>query len=344
MTTHSDSGQKISPLEAFLQGTFPCTHCEGLMALEGLVPLSRVNCAYCHDETIVPLHIAGFWLFDYLGGGGMGAVYKAYHCDFPDKFYAVKILPRGKKKHHPRLVRNLQNEAAIADDLRGHACLTQALAWGFEDGEHYMAMDFIEGERMDKKIKRLGSLPENEVLLICLRLLSSMAHIYNRGYLYRDLKPHNVMLSPQEGAYLFDFGICLGVEEALMEPSEDIVAGTPQYFAPERLTAAGENAASELYSLGMVLYHALKGETFYSARELEATVRQEVRPALLQNPAKFEGISPDVADVIKRLIERDPKNRYQTYQEVERDVTRILWLRVRRTGDGRQLLEWRNQL
>ena len=322
-----------TPLAAFKRGQFICFHCGGLLSMEGLEPLASVLCTYCQQELPVPQRIAGFWLFHRLGGGGMGVVYRACHEEYPEKFYAVKILPRGRKKRNPRLVRNLENEASIAQRLGEHPCLVRLLAWGFADDEHYMAMDYISGDRLDQKIKKLGTLPEGEVLLIALRVVSGLSHIYNRGYLYRDLKPGNIIIDEKDGAYLYDFGICMSVEEAMEEPEEDIVAGTPLYFAPERLTGAGETPASEIYSLGMVMYHALRGETYFSARELETSLAKEDRPTtLLLRRNKMEGISPDLAKILEKMIQREVGKRYQCFHEVERDLLRLVWLRVRR-GD-----------
>lgn len=327
----------IHPLDAYLQGLFPCPRCGGIMSLEGMEPLGKVNCAYCNETIVVPQRVGDFWLYELLGGGGMGAVYRAYHFDFRQRFFAVKILPRGKKKKHPRLIRNLQNEATIARNLGEHPCLVRILDCGFADDEHYMAMDFIDGERMDKKVKRLGQLSENETMLVSLRLISGVSHIYNQGYLYRDLKPQNIILSYEEGAYLYDFGICQTVEEALEEPEDDVVAGTPLFFAPERLTADSETPASEIYSLGMVMYFALTGNTYFTTRELETSGKTDIRPALLQSRDKMAGIDPELSAIVQRMIQREPAKRYQTFQEVEREITRILWLRLRRSEDGQLL-------
>ena len=326
----------LHPLEVFQQGQFACIYCGGLMVIDDLPPLQAVICAYCGKELHVPQRIAGFWLFQYLGGGGMGIVFKACHEAYPDRFFAVKILPRGPKRDNPRLARNLENEASIAATLGEHPCLVRVLAAGQADGEHYMAMDYIAGDRLDKRIKNAGKMPENEVLLMALRVLAGLTHIYNRGFLYRDLKPGNIMISDTEGAYLYDFGICMSVEEALEEPAEDIVAGTPLYFPPERITGDGETAASEIYSLGMVMYHAMTGRSYFSARELDSLSRNDVRPMLLTARNKMDGISPYVAAVIEKMIQRDIAKRFQTFQDVERDIVRLLWLRLRR-GSGKLL-------
>ena len=315
--------KEIHPLEAFSEGTFICSECNETSAFSDLTPLEMGRCPQCQAPNFIPRKINKFWLFYPLGGGGMGSVYKAYHLDYPDSLFAVKILPKGKKEDRG-LLEALEHEARIVQELGEHPCIVNGVEIGHEDGEHYLASEFIEGERLDKRIERLGRLPEVEVLLIGLRLLSAETHIYNRGYLFRDLKPENVIISEDNGAYLYDYGICMTVEEALYVGG-DLVEGSPFYMPPERLDGSGEGPSSEIYSLGMVLYHALAGKTYFSANELQQLTRQLMRTVRLTNvKGKMQTISPDIAVILDKMIKREPEERYQTFFEVERDIFKIL--------------------
>ena len=311
------------PLEAYTNGAFACTKCGRRTPLQGLTPLEMGRCSHCDMSNFVPKRINGFWLFYPLGGGGMGAVYKAYHEQFLGQFYAVKVLPR-EKRRDPELIHNLQSEAAIVSALGQHPCVVSGVESGYRDDEHYLATQFIEGERLDKRIERLGRLPELEVILIALRILAAEAHIYNQGYLFRDLKPENILITGTEGAYLYDYGICITIDNALKEIGE-FVEGSPFYMPPERLSGGGERPRSELYSLGMVLYHALAGKTYFNAKELQQLARQLTSTARLSNlDGKMRKIPEDVATVIDQMIKREPERRYQTYIDVERDFVKLL--------------------
>ncbi len=310
------------PLEAYTQGAFFCSGCKKPVGLDGFSPLEMGRCPHCDTPNFVPQKISKFWLFYPLGGGGMGAVYKAYHEDYPDNYFAIKVLPRDKKDD-PELIENLTSEAEIVSDLGEHPCIINGVDAGYDAGEHYLATEFIEGERLDKRIERLGKLPENEVLLIALRLLAAETHIYNCGYLFRDMKPENVLITRDHGAYLYDYGICLNIESALEEAGE-FVEGSPFYMPPERLSGAGEGPYSEMYSLGMLLYHALEGKTYFSANELKQLARQLMRSVRLSNiEGKMKNISPDVAAVIDKMIKREPERRYQNFIEAERDIVSV---------------------
>ncbi len=308
----------IHPLEAYVQGGFLCSKCKKFIELEGLHPLEMGRCPYCDTPNFIPQRISQFWLFYPLGGGGMGAVYKAYHEDVRDEFFAVKVLPR-EKKTDPELIENLQLEATTVTALGSHPCIIGGIETGFEDGEHYLATQFISGERLDKRIDRLGKLPEFEVVSIALRLLSAEAHIYNQGFLFRDMKPENVMITEKNGAYLYDYGICLDVEEA-QNQAGDYVEGSPFYMPPERLSGGTEGAYSEIYSLGMVLYNTLAGKTYFSAKELKELARKLVQSVRLSNmDSKMKAITPELAMIIDKMIKRDPEKRYQNFADVEKD-------------------------
>lgn len=313
-------------VEHWARGFYLCPGCRSFVSLDDYYELAIIECPYCDQEYFTPKKVGRFWLYEHLGGGGGGAVYKAYHEGYPEKDFAVKILPPNTSK---KLIGSLETEAQIMEALRSHTCIANSLAWGEENGEHFIAMDFVQGERMDQKIKRLGTIPEAEMILIMLRLLAAETHIYSRGFLYRDMKPQNVILNSLTGAFLYDFGICCTIEEAL-DDSAELIAGTPMYFPPERLTGEGESVSSEIYSLGMVLFHGLTGKTYFTNREIEAIAARETLPAMLLNKNKLEGVGQDLANVVNRMINRSPKKRYQKFIEVERDLMRLLWVRFKR--------------
>ncbi len=187
-----------------------------------------------------------------------------------------------------------------------------------------MATQFISGERLDKRIERLGTLDDIEVILIALRLLAAETHIYNCGYLFRDLKPENVLITEDDGAFLYDYGICIKVEDGVNDTAE-YVEGSPFYMPPERLSGEGERANSEIYSLGMILYHALAGKTYFSASELKQLARQLTRSVRISSiEGKMKKVTDDIAKIIDKMIKREPERRYQHFIEVERDMQVVL--------------------
>jgi serine/threonine-protein kinase len=319
--------RELHPLEALSQGYLQCSDCDQMLPLQQYEPLVAGKCDGCGSINFVPMRVGKFWLFYPLGGGGMGAVYKAYWEEKPDDFFAVKILPR-QQTENPRLIEALEEEAAIIGALGQHPCIVSSVGAGFVDNEHYLATTFVDGERFDKRIERLGKVPEMDVLYIALRLIAAEAHIYNRGFLFRDLKPENIIITEADGAFLFDYGICMAVKTALEDPG-DIVQGSVLYFPPERLGGEGEQVSSEIYCLGMVLYHALTGKPFFSANEIRGVARMHMREARLSSlEGKLKKVKPDIAVIIDRMTKRAPEDRYQNFAEAERDIFNVIRTRM----------------
>ena len=174
-------------------------------------------------------------------------------------------------------------------------------------------------------------------MFIGLRLIAAETHIYNQGYLYRDLKPGNVLMAPEEGAVLCDYGICVPLKEAYTCRS-DFFDGTPVYLPPERVLGEGEQVCSEIYSLGMVLFHAATGHsyvtpriTFEELKELVLSRRNVPRKGLELK----EIASDELARLIGRMIEVHPYDRDQTFAEVERDLLKALHYRFQHNQYGR---------
>lgn len=315
--------KKETELTDLADGHVVCPECYRQVPYSDKQPLSIISCDLCSKGHIfIPLKLAGFWLYKPLGGGAMGAVYKAFVERNPDLHAAVKILPRDRIQD-PILIASLKNEIEIINDLGHHPCIVSSIDSGFEEGEYYLATEFIDGERLDKRIKRLERMPLLEVISLALRLLQGLTHIWNQGYLFRDMKPENIIVN-EEGACLFDYGICQRIEEAY-EDEGDMVAGSPLYLPPERMVGDVEKAYSEIYSLGMVLYHCIKGKTYYKATEAATLARQHARTVRLSNSdKKMDDIHPEFANVLTKMIARDPEERYQTYSEVEQAFIKIM--------------------
>ena len=319
--------ERLTTLEDIANFEVVCPRCNNAVSFEGKHPLSVVVCSRCNKgHVFTPLQIGHFWLFKPLGGGGMGAVYEAF-IEGSDELAAVKILPADQSQN-PQLIQNLQQECRIMQEIGQHTCLTSYIDSGYLDREHYLATQYIEGERLDHRIERTKGIPENEVINIGLQLIQGLCHIYNHGYLYRDLKPQNIIINEDDKTYLFDFGICMSIVETYCDDS-DVVQGSPLYISPERMVGEAEKVYSEIYSLGMVLYHCLKGKPYYEAKELATLTRKHARKLRLSNEdVKMSDISPELTNVLSKMIKRKAKERYQNYFEVENDLMQILVSRL----------------
>ncbi len=307
--------------EAFAAGHLLCQGCQAHLPLEHLDPLKMVQCPKCKTINFVPLRIGKFWLYEPLGGGGMGSVYRALNREMPGEIFAVKVLSR-EDRNRPAQIQALLNEARIAKIIGDHPCLVNCVASGYEDGEYYAALECVEGDRLDKRIDLLGHLPEKDVLQVALHVLAAEQHIYDCGFLYRDLKPENIIINKEGYGVLIDYGLCIPRQNAL-NPGDEFISGSPYYLPPERLLGLGENACSEIYSLGMVMYYALSGQTYYDAGEVEALAKRHVSKVRLSVASKMRSFRPELAEILGTMIQQDYRRRYQTFEAVATAISQM---------------------
>ncbi len=321
-------------LNALQKGTLPCSECGFQIPLEGLEPLRPGNCPKCGLPNFVPAKVGNFWLVYPAGGGGMGSVYLAYHVEVANRRFAVKLLPR-EERDNPARVHALIYEAETARRLGQHPCLVTYAASGYADGEYFFAMEYVAGDRLDDLIERHGKLPETFVALLALHLLAAEEHIYKQGFLYRDMKPENVLITPEGRGVLLDYGLCQPIEEA-RHPTDEFVTGSPYYLPPERLWGTGEDAYSEIYSLGMVLYYALTGQTFFDADEVEALAKKHVSRVRLSVTSRLKGFPPGLVEVLTRMIRQTPEERSQSFAEAAGALYNV-YQQLLKQGDGTDL-------
>lgn len=294
--------------------SYPCPKCGKRQKWSDLAPLMMNSCPKCHDSFYMPRKLGDYFLFEPAGGGGMGTVYKAVSNRFPGLLLAVKLITRAAMTD-PDAVRALLNECKISAKFQGSEFLAPCLATGCIENETFSVMQYLIGERLDKRIERCGKLPVNEVLAYLRHLLAAEQHIVNCGYLYRDMKPENVMISPEGYAILFDFGLCVPLEEAA-NPHDEYISGSPYYLPPERLLGEPENMSSEIYSLGMLVYHALTGHTLYDAKGLEELAHRHVTKLRISNQARMQEIPAEIANTLSWMIGQEPKDRPQSFHEL----------------------------
>ncbi len=314
-----------APLDFALlgQGQLKCAFCDKTLKLADCKPLSLEKCPDCGSANFIPYKVKNFWLCEPLGGGGMGSVYKAYDDARPDVAYAVKILARNARNNQ-HLIRALVNEASVGKEFGAHPHLIPVADYGNCGDEYFMAMQFVEGRRLDQIIEGHEAVPQKFVLLWSLQILSAEQRIFDKGYLFRDLKPQNIIIDASGNARLFDYGLCIKAVNATYSDS-DTVEGSPIYMPPERIVGMPENMSSEIYSLGMVMFHALTGKTYYSATDAYNIAKKHVASIRMANVSSRmpKHVHPHIPAIIDKMIQRTPSDRYQTFKEVAIDIRNV---------------------
>jgi len=238
-----------------------------------------------------------------LGRGGMGEVYRADDLKLGQPV-ALKFLPR-KLAEDPARLERFYSEVRNARQV-SHPNVCRVYDIGELDGQHYLSMEYVDGEDLASLLKRIGRLPQDKALEIARQLCVGLAAAHERGVLHRDLKPANVMIDGRGHARITDFGLAVRAEEGLAETE---VAGTPAYLSPEQLAGKGASVRSDLYALGLVFYELYTGKQAFKASTLAEMIRKQKEEMPPSPSSIVRDIDPAVERVILRCLDKDPRQR-----------------------------------
>jgi serine/threonine-protein kinase len=232
----------------------------------------------------------------------MGEVYRADDLKLGQSV-ALKFLPAVVESDPERLQRFL-NEVKIARQI-SHPNVCRVYDVGEVDGHHYLSMEYVDGEDLASLLRRIGRLPGDKAIQIARQLCAGLAAAHDKGVLHRDLKPANVMLDGEGRVRITDFGLAAIVGQVT---GAEVNAGTPAYMAPEQVAGKEVSVASDIFSLGIVLFELFTGKPVFkadSAAELQR-LHQENRTS----PSSFvPDLDPAVERVILRCLSRHPAER-----------------------------------
>jgi serine/threonine-protein kinase len=259
-------------------------------------------------------------VLDLLGEGGMARVYLA-RDNVLDRDVALKALREqyaGDEEFVERFRREAKNAAAL-----NHPSIVQVYDQGrAEDGTYYMAMEYVSGGTLKDRIKKEAPLEPNEAAGIASRVAEALDVAHARGIVHRDIKPQNVLLTASGDAKVADFGIARAASSKTITET-NLVLGTSAYMSPEQVRGDRAGPASDLYSLGVVLYEMLTGEQPYRADDPIATAMKHLdeppRHPRDANPAVPEGLDALVA----KLLSKRPEDRYASAAQLAEDLRRV---------------------
>ncbi|HVV98773.1 MAG TPA: serine/threonine-protein kinase [Planctomycetaceae bacterium] len=275
-----------------------------------------------------PRQFGEFEILEELGRGGMGVVYKARQRGL-DRVVALKLLLRGEHASAVDIAR-FRAEAGSAANL-DHPHITPVYEVGEHDGQPYFSMKYIEGTTLAKLLAE-GPLPARRAAAILLPVCRAIAEAHRRGVLHRDLKPSNILIDTEGQPHVTDFGLAkrfrAGAGQALggSLTHSGAILGTPSYMAPEQ--AAGRRGeivpASDVYSLGTILYHMLTGRPPFQAASpvdtLLMVLEQDPLPPRLLNPKA----DPDLEMIALKCLQKPPELRYPTAAALADDLEAFL--------------------
>ena len=306
-------GELLTHLEA---GKIYCPSCQELSDLSGLKSLEYDECPVCQAKVFVPKKLKNYWMFSIIGHGGMGHVYKAVCIEEPDEYFAIKVVQKDRMKVKG-LAESLMQEAEYTTLFSDHRNSVVPVEYGASGGQVYLVTEYIPGITLDEVIIRDGYICERLLVKYMLDLVSVQTYICSKGYLYRDIKPQNMVITPEDDLMLIDYGLCVTKEEAATDLHEDTVLGSSHYIPPERILGEPEDVRSEIYSIGMIMFHCLAGETYFPSGEPQEVAELHVSDSRYENIAKrLPKVSPETLEALERMILREPDERVQTMEEL----------------------------
>jgi hypothetical protein len=239
-----------------------------------------------------------------LGRGGMGEVFRADDLKL-GQAVALKFLPPEMSQQQERLER-LYNEVRTARQI-AHPNVCRVYDVGEVGGEHFISMEYIEGEDLSTLLRRIGRLPEAKAIQIARQVAAGIAAAHEKGVLHRDLKPANIMIDERGLARITDFGLAALHSDI---GKANVAEGTPAYMAPEQLTGKDVSVRSDIYSFGLVLYEIFTGKQAFDAKSTAKVMRQRQASSTPSAPSEIvEDVNPAIERVILHCLEVDPNNR-----------------------------------
>lgn len=256
-------------------------------------------------------------ILEHLGSGGMARVYRA-HDEALGRDVAIKVLwdqYAGDADFIERFRREARGAAALSDPN-----IVQVYDWGRSgDGTYYMVMEYVSGGTLKERIVREGALEPGTAVELAIRIAMALKAAHGQGMIHRDIKPQNVLITGSGDVKVADFGIARAAYLTASSKSS-VVVGTASYMSPEQAAGRPVEPASDLYSLGVVLYEMLAGEPPFTAATPVAVSLKHINEA----PPPLRAAAPgELEAVVMKLLAKDAGDRYRSADELIEDLRRV---------------------
>jgi serine/threonine-protein kinase len=253
-----------------------------------------------------------YHLLTCIGSGGMAVVYKGLDL-LLERRVAVKVL-RQRFASDPEFLERFQREARAAANL-DHPNIVTVFDVGTDGDRHYIVMEFVDGQDLKTLIRQRDRLSIAQTLDIATQIAAGVGHAHKANLIHRDIKPQNVLITHDGCAKVVDFGIARALSESgLTDP--DTVWGSPIYFAPEQAAGDPPTPASDVYSIGVVMYEMLTGSPPFRADNPTALamkhLREEPPPLVERNPQ----VPAQLAWIVRKVLSKEPAARYRTAEQL----------------------------
>jgi serine/threonine-protein kinase len=289
----------------------------------GLLTAGQARRAARELTALLNEKIPGYALLEKVGQGSMGVVYKARQLSM-NRIVAVKLL-------HPRLGSNaelldkMRREAQLAAKL-SHNNIVQAIDFGSAGQVHYFVMEYVEGKTIREELDAGKIFEEREAVEIVLQAAQALEHAGRRGLVHRDVKPANLVRTPEGVVKLADLGLARETDDPKAARRDyGLAVGTPYYMAPEQIVGRSDiDTRADLYSLGATLYHMTTGQPPFPGEDVDEVMRAHIEVELEPPDHLNRSLSAGLGEVVEVLMAKDRERRYQSAVDLISDLECLL--------------------
>jgi serine/threonine protein kinase len=250
-----------------------------------------------------------------LGAGGMAKVYLARDLML-ERPVAIKVLKQDLSTN-PAFRKRFQQEARAAANL-SHPNIVTVHDFGFHHGRLYIVMEYVPGQDLKTILKQIGRLPVQDAIPLIIQACAGIGYAHRAGLVHCDVKPHNMIVTPDQRLKVTDFGIARALASIQPDEHYDVVWGSPQYFSPEQAAGSAPSPASDVYSLGVIFYEMLTGKLPFESEDPAELARLHRE----KTPTPPRQINPDIPEsldkIIQKVLSKEPSARYRTTDQLGR--------------------------
>ena len=267
--------------------------------------------------TTDPITIGRYKVVNRLGHGGMGALFLA-HDPAIDRMVAIKVMREGMDNAELRA--RFGREARAAGRLR-HPNVVTIFDVGEDNGQPFIAMEYVPGETLEAIIQRRSRLPLSRKLKLIEELCDGLGYAHKAGVVHRDIKPANLMLDSDGMLKILDFGIVRFAQSGMTQAG--MLVGTLAYMSPEQVAGKPVDYRSDIFAVGDVTYELLSGKQAFPGSLQDGIMNRILHEAPKPLEQLVPGLDPEISKVVSRALEKEPADRYPDLARMRRDLARI---------------------
>jgi len=261
-----------------------------------------------------------YQLLERIGTGGMADVFRARDLML-ERSVAIKVLHEtysDDKSFQDRF----KQEARAAANL-SHPNIVTVHDFGFNNGQLFIVMEYIPGKDLKTILRQRGRYSVEEAIPLIVQACAGIGYAHRAGLVHCDIKPHNMIVTPDGRLKVTDFGIARALSTIMPDERADVVWGSPQYFSPEQAVGERTSPSSDVYSLGVVLYEILTGALPFTAPSSEELARLHLEQPPIPPSEYLPDIPPMLEQIILKVLSKEPAARYRTADQLGRVLLRF---------------------